>query len=157
MQSPLSTREADATWRLSVNQAFVDMVKTKATSLGIDPALACAIVEQESAWNPWSIRYEPAFQKRYEDNKGHTPTEATARSMSWGLFQTMGETVRSIGYKGDIPQLCDVDTGITWGLLVLQTKLKLSNGDVTKGLLYWNGGGNPSYPAQVLARVPKYQ
>lgn len=157
MQSMPSIRPVDDRWRLSVNPDFVAAVKAKAVSLGIDPALACALVEQESGWNPWSIRYEPAFQQRYETNKGHTPTEATARSISWGLFQTMGETVRAVGYKGDLPQLCEVDTGITWGLMVLQSKLKLAGGDVNKGLLYWNGGSNKDYPAQVLARVPKYQ
>ena len=29
--------------------------------------------------------------------------------------------------------------------------------NVTKALLLWNGGGNPDYPAEVLARMSKYQ
>jgi hypothetical protein len=29
-------------------------------------------------------------------------------------------------------------------------------GDVTRALLAWNGGANPAYPAQVLARKPHY-
>lgn len=29
------------------------------------PELVCAIVEQESAWNPWALRYESAFYDRY--------------------------------------------------------------------------------------------
>lgn len=136
---------------------LISLVKEKAASLGMDPALACAIVEQESAWNPWAIRYEPAFYTRYVSSKPFTPTEKTARSISWGLFQTMGESVREAGYKGDLAALCDPDTGITWGLMVLQRKMALANQDVTKALLFWNGGGNPNYPTEVLARVPKYQ
>jgi soluble lytic murein transglycosylase-like protein len=123
----------------------------------MDPALACALVEQESAWNPWAIRYEPAYYTRYIAAMPHTPTEKTARSISWGLFQTMGESVREAGYKGDLPALCDPDTGITWGLMVFQRKLALANQDVHKALLFWNGGGNPNYAAEVLARVPKYK
>lgn len=133
------------------------MVKAKATELGIDPALACALVEQESAWNPWAIRYEPAFYQKYESSKPLTPTEKTARSISWGLFQTMGDTVRSVGYKGDLAALCDPSTGIQWGLAVFQKKLELAGQDVHKGLLFWNGGSDPNYPSEVLARVPKYR
>ena len=29
-------------------------------------------------------------------------------------------------------------------------------GDTARALLAWNGGGNPSYAAQVLARLPHY-
>lgn len=32
---------------------------------GLWPELVCAIVEQESAWNPWALRYEPAFYEKY--------------------------------------------------------------------------------------------
>lgn len=144
-------------WRPSVNPTLIAAVKAKASTLGLDPALACAVVEQESAWNPWAIRYEPAFYQRYEVPQNLTPTEKIARSISWGLFQTMGETVRSAGYRGDMAALCDPDTGITWGLAVLQKKLQAANNDVTKALLLWNGGSNTAYPAEVLARVPKYQ
>jgi len=135
---------------------YANLVKAKAVSLGIDPALACAIAEQESGWNAWAIRYEPAFYARYVAKQALTPTEKTARSISWGLFQTMGEAVREAGYKGDLAALCDPDTGITWGLAVFQRKLALANQDVPRALLFWNGGGNPNYATEVLARVPKY-
>lgn len=131
-------------------------VKEKAASLGIDPALACAIVEQESGGNPWAIRYEPDFYRHYVASQSLSPTEKTARSISWGLFQTMGQSVRDAGYKGDLAALCDPDTGLTWGLAVLQKKLALAHGDVRRGLLFWNGGSNKSYPDEVLAKVPKY-
>jgi transglycosylase-like protein with SLT domain len=55
----------------------------------LDPALVCAIVEQESAWNPWAIRYEPAFFAKYigplfTNNKINPPTntEAYSRAIS---------------------------------------------------------------------------
>lgn len=135
---------------------LVDLVKAHAVSVGVDPALACAIVEQESGWNVWAIRYEPAFYTRYEGPQNLTPTEKTARSISWGLFQTMGESVRSIGYKGDLAQLCDPATSIQWGLQLFLKKLTIASGSVERALLFWNGGGNKSYPSEVLARVVKY-
>jgi soluble lytic murein transglycosylase-like protein len=137
---------------------LVSLVKSKATAIGLDPAVCCAIVEQESAWNQWAIRYEPAFYSRYiVPLHLADATEATARAISWGLFQTMGEVVRELGFKGPLSSLCDPDVGIDNGLRVWQSKLTKANGVVTKALLLWNGGSNPNYPAQVIARVPKYQ
>jgi soluble lytic murein transglycosylase-like protein len=136
---------------------LVSLVKSKATALGLDPALCCAIVEQESGWNQWAIRYEPAFYTRYIVPLKLNPTESTARSISWGLFQTMGEVAWEHGFRGSYPSLCDPSTGVDVGLNVWQSKLKAANGDATKALLLWNGGANPNYPAQVLARVKNYQ
>lgn len=142
---------------LSISGSNLQLIQAKASSMGLDPALCCAIAEQESAGNPWAIRYEPAFYLRYEASQNLTPTEKTARAMSWGLFQLMGESAREIGYKGDLAALCDPSTGIAWGLLLFQKKLALAKNDVTKALLFWNGGSNTAYPGQVLARVAKYQ
>lgn len=142
--------------QLQVSKELEALVKEKAIAVGIDPALACAVIEQESGWNPWSIRYEPAFFTRYESSQIATATEKVARSISWGLFQTMGQSVRDAGYKGDLAALCDPQTGVTWGLAVLQKKMALAHDDVNKALLFWNGGSNAAYPSEVLARVPKY-
>jgi soluble lytic murein transglycosylase-like protein len=140
-----------------VLQSALQVLATNAAmGAGLDPALVCAIVEQESNWNPWAIRYEPAFEARYVP-KGMTPTEATARAFSWGLMQIMGEVARENGYTGALPMLCDPATGLAEGIIHFKKKLAYANGDVTKALLMWNGGGNKDYPAQVLARVEKYK
>lgn len=132
------------------------LVKLRAQQAGVDPALVCAIVEQESSWNPWAIRFEPAFKIRYVDPLGLSPTEATARSFSWGLMQIMGQVAREHGYTGNLAQLCDASTGVRWGIVHFKSKLTQAGGDVTKALLLWNGGGNPQYSAEVLARVKNY-
>lgn len=125
-----------------------------ATRHGLEPTLVCAVVEQESNWEPWSIRFEPAFLTRYVEPLGLGPTESTARSISWGLMQLMGQVARELGYKGHMAQLCDPEVGLEWGCKHLANKLK--GVDLHTALQHWNGGGNPAYADQVLARMPKY-
>lgn len=136
---------------------LVQLAKEIARKHVLDPALICAIVEQESDWIPWAIRYEPAFQKRYVEPLGlANQTEIVARSMSWGLMQTMLQSVREIGYHGHAAELCDPFTALEWGCQLFGRKLDAAKGDVHAALQLWNGGGNPAYGQQVLARVEKY-
>jgi len=46
--------------------------------------------------------------------------------------------------------------GLAVGCKLLRRKLDSMDGDTTPGLLAWNGGGNPAYPTQVLARRAHY-
>jgi len=141
--------------------SLIALVRGQAHAAGLDPALVCAVCEQESAWNPWAIRYEPDFYLRYLlplviAGKLEDPTEARARAFSWGLMQVMGETAREHGYGGHLAALCDPPTGIEIGCRVLAAKFSGARGDIRRALLAWNGGANPGYPDSVLARVPKY-
>ena len=43
---------------------LIQMAQRAAGAEGLDAALVCAVVEQESGWNPWAMRYEPAFTMR---------------------------------------------------------------------------------------------
>ena len=144
------------------NSTLIAIVKAAAIHHGIDPAVACAVAEQESSWNPWALRYEPEFYSRYIEamTQGAKPlnaTEARARACSWGLMQILGEVARELGYTGDIAALCEPSTGAEWGCRKLAKCLADSPGDVSKALLSWNGGGNAAYPSQVLARVSSYR
>jgi hypothetical protein len=73
---------------------IVALARTIASAHGLDPALVCAVVEQESAWDADAIRYEPAFRARYVPPLELPPTEEIARSISWGLMQVMGQVAR---------------------------------------------------------------
>ena len=134
----------------------------KAAALqSLDPALVCAVVEQESAWNTWAMRYEPAFFIKYVaplyTNNKITATEAWARGFSWGLMQVMGQVARESGFESTfISKLCYPQTGLAIGSKFLRKKLEASRGDTTSALLAWNGGANPTYAAQVLARKQRY-
>ena len=132
-----------------------------AAAHALDPALVCAVIEQESEWNPWAMRYEPAFLAKYVaplyTNNKISATEAYARSFSWGLMQVMGQVARENGFaEVHLAELCAPEQGIAVGCRVLQKKLAAAGGDVERGLLAWNGGANAGYPAAVLARKSRY-
>lgn len=137
---------------------------TTAQSHGLDPVLVQAVVEQESGWNPWAIRYEPAFYARYVKPLGLPETESQARSFSWGLMQIMGDVARENGFKGDLASLCDPVNGLEFGCRKLKACLVRANAQahaddfdpVSAALEHWNGGSNPNYASQVKARMPKY-
>lgn len=136
-------------------EQIIDLVKLKCDDL--DPALVCAIIEQESEFNPWAIRFEPGFLNRYVLPLNlPNITEAEARSFSWGLMQLMGQSARELGYGGPLAQLCEPETNIFWGCQLFRKKLAKANKDVRQALLAWNGGGNAYYPDQVLGRVGRF-
>ena len=53
------------------------------------PDLVCAIIEQESAWNPWALRYEPSFYAKY-----------IAPRMTTGAIASTTEATRA-HFRGD--------------------------------------------------------
>jgi soluble lytic murein transglycosylase-like protein len=137
---------------------IVALARTIASQHGFDPALVCAVIEQESAWDAHAIRYEPAFRARYVAPLELPPTEEIARSISWGLLQVMGQVAREHGFQRPfLSALCDPSPGLTIGCIVLAAKLAAAGGNVPRALALWNGGANPDYAAQVLARVPRYR
>jgi soluble lytic murein transglycosylase-like protein len=145
----------------TVQPEIIDLARRIAAAHGIEPALVCAVIEQESAWNPWAVRYEPGFLSRYVaplyTAGKFSATEAYTRSMSWGLMQVMGQVARENGFKEpSLAELCDPVTGIDIGCKVLAARLARSKGDVPAALLAWNGGANANYPAEVLARTRNY-
>ena len=145
----------------TVQPEIIDFARHIARELGLDPALVCAVIEQESAWNPWAVRYEPGFLSRYIAplyTAGKlSATEAYTRAMSWGLMQVMGQVAREFGFKdAPLSELCDPATGIEFGCRILAARLARAKGDVPSALLAWNGGADENYPAEVLARKRNY-
>ncbi len=137
------------------------LARKAAAAQSLDPGLVCAVVEQESAWNPWAMRYEPAFFTKYVaslyTNNKVSSTEAYARGFSWGLMQVMGQVARETGFDAlFLSTLCDPEQGLAVGCKVLRKKFDAMAGDTTRALLAWNGGANATYAAQVLARRAHY-
>jgi len=81
----------------------------------------------------------------------------------------MGQVARENGYAEPfLSSLCDATDALEIGCRVLrkkfdavsgpvaQTILSASGDVITRVLLLWNGGSNPAYPIQVLARRTHY-
>jgi soluble lytic murein transglycosylase-like protein len=150
---------------------LIALARATAARHSLDAALVCAVVDQESSWDAHAIRYEPAFRMRYVTSLALPPTEEIARSISWGLMQVMGQVAREHGFNGKfLSALCDPATGLDIGCQVLAAKLAAAAKTLSpaldppppaepllaRALALWNGG-NPAYPAEVIARVGKYR
>jgi soluble lytic murein transglycosylase-like protein len=139
-----------------INEELINQAKAAAMAAKLDPILVCAVVDQESGWNPLCIRYEPAFHRAYIVKLNMPATEDIARAISWGLMQVMGETARELGFKGAfLSELSDPVTGLAWGCAKLARCLKIT-GNVKAALSSYNGGSNKQYADQVLARRAKF-
>jgi len=147
---------------------LIQLARLRAAQFGLAPALVCAVIEQESRWDSWAVRYEPAFQRKYIDplilnsqlkSFGATKdTEATMRSCSFGPMQVMGQVAREHGLETPfLTELCNPERGLEIGCSHLAKKLEKAEGDMTRALQLWNGGANPNYAAEVLARIGSYR
>lgn len=113
---------------------LIALARAAAAAHELDPALVCAVVEQESAWDTHAIRYEPGFRTRYVAPLGLPPTEEVARSISWGLMQVMGQVAREHGFGGKfLSALCDPAVGLDIGCAVLDAKLAIRSGSPSRG------------------------
>ena len=145
----------------------LEICKRVAPAFKLDPLLALAICEQESSYNERAVRFEPLFFKRYVEPGGGPFSVELLMSFSYGLMQTMGLTLEEQGFftgcelAGDFANTIDgyiiaPDRQVEEGCATLKRKMGVSE-DVKLGLLRYNGGGNPNYPNEVLARYAKLQ
>ena len=144
---------------LKTIDARLALAKKWAPKYGLDPYLVCAVIEQESGWNPWAVRFEPGFLARYVKpvNPLLPTTQEITRACSFGLMQVMGEVALECGFVLKfLTELCDPDCGVDFGCRKLQ-KCFLLHGEAEGALLEYNGGGNPDYARQVLARMAHYE
>ncbi len=139
-------------------EQMLELARASALGFSLDPALVCAVIDEESSWDPFAIRYEPEFRARYVVKLNLPATEEFARSCSWGLMQVMGQVAREHGFKGDsLAELCMPDVGLRFGCITLADKLCVADRDLFTALALWNGGGDPSYPRRVLTKLKNYQ
>lgn len=138
---------------------LIQLAKDTANKHAVDPSLFCALCDHESqGWQWAAVRYEAGFYARYIDKMvGLTQTEKTMRATSFGLGQVMGQTAREYGFDGHfLTELLEPSAGLEYACRKLARCLKNTT-DINAALLEYNGGGNPSYPALVLANFSKYK
>jgi soluble lytic murein transglycosylase-like protein len=150
---------------MAIQTPIWSAIQQRALADGLDAKLIGAIIHQESSGHPYALRYEDGFFLKYlkghslSELKGYIPrlcscqTELRARACSFGLMQIMGQVAREVGFKGEyLTELIDIKTNLEFGCKYLAKCLE-KGGTVEKGLLYWNGGANKNYPAQVLGHL----
>jgi soluble lytic murein transglycosylase-like protein len=142
-------------------EGMIQLARAIAARYNLPPEVVCGQIERESNWIPWSIRYEAGFMSRYVAPlyaAGHvTPSEAYARSFSWGLMQVLGQVAREFGFVGEyLSELCDPPTGVEYGCKKLAKCFETHGGDMNKALESYNGGNNTQYSAEVLALSARY-
>tara|TARA_R110000824_G_scaffold175730_2_gene354468 strand:+ start:165 stop:665 length:501 start_codon:yes stop_codon:yes gene_type:complete len=141
---------------------WVEILSEVAPRYAISPALLAGLVLTESSGNPWAIRPEPGFWRRYY--KGikalveGTKSKADDRwlrypdiaSCSYGLCQIMLPVAWENGFRARFPtELLDPKINVELGAKILSNHTKRSR-SITGGLLRYNGGGDPQYPQRVL-------
>lgn len=142
---------------------LVALAREQASRYDLDSRLVCAVVEQESSWNPYAIRVERRFWQQYgETYRQRYPELLWLRypdlfAASFGLMQVMYPVAVEHGFRGRYPtELCDPREGLNMGCKILRAKLDAAKGLLEEGLLRWNGGGRAEYPAEVLSRLSHY-
>jgi soluble lytic murein transglycosylase-like protein len=133
---------------------------------GIPRDLVAALVRVESAGQPWAFRFEPAFLRKYVEERPRRfgsisiESERIGRATSWGLLQIMGQVARERGFASPyLSELCAPETGLELGcrhLAWLRDRHLLSWGWPGVTRAYNTGRPGPSeagnvYEAKVLA------
>lgn len=95
------------------------LVEEYAKKYGLDPLILAALVAQESAGNPWAIRYEPGYRWVWQGPKPKGVSEATEAvqlKTSFGLCQVMGSLARELGCMDPfLTILCQPAKGLDYG------------------------------------------
>lgn len=119
----------------------------------IDWHWIAAIIQQESAWNCYAIRFEPSFSYFYKPDeyakktKITLSTEINAQKTSWGLGQIMGGLAREQGLEESLARLVIPEINIGQICLRIKTLKKYSN-EVSDIFAMYNGGPGAIHKAQ---------
>jgi Transglycosylase SLT domain len=116
---------------LANTEALQGKIRDKATSLGVDPALALSVAHQESGFNPAAI----------------SPTGVV------GLFQVQRDTGRPYGQMTEADRF-NADVSMHAGISHLAKLLKETGGNVPQALMRYNGGTDPQYVQHVMQHYP---
>jgi soluble lytic murein transglycosylase-like protein len=153
---------------MSKTPELLKMAQAAAAQHQLDPAIVSAIVEQESDWDTYAIRFEPQFFAKYvaplftsnriTPHEGVTVnTETQGRAFSWGLMQVLGQVARENGFDGKfLSEICDPLVGLDVGCKVFAHKLAMNQGNYRNALLAYNGGAAKSYPDEVMEKARNY-
>jgi len=148
------------------------IVEQEAKKHGLDASLVLSVIWQESSGDPQVVRYEPRFVWFFSSEFGGPLRDAKLtvpknrdkalkilgeeefvfQTHSHGLMQVMGSVGREFGYEGAMQAFYTPEINIYYGCKYLKVCLSRGQGDLRRGLLRWNGGGNPRYDDEVFEK-----
>jgi len=141
---------------------FRDEILAAADREGLPPTLLAGLIYTESGGDPWAIRIERGFWRRYYDGirralLGNNPKRLSKWlrypdlvAASYGLCQIMLVVAVENGFDARFPTaLLDPRTNIDLGAKILAKHIRNRGGDQNAGLLRYNGGGDKEYPRRV--------
>jgi len=105
-------RKGSAASRIRLNgrsSQLLVLARKAAAAQSLDPALVCAVVEQESAWNPGHA-LRPLFFAKYVATLYRITNSASERMRAFqlGLMQVMDKFARETGFDAlFLSALCD--------------------------------------------------
>jgi soluble lytic murein transglycosylase-like protein len=153
---------------------LMDIVKSECKFLGFnDVALIYAIIETESGWNPYAVRYEPNWQYliKIPDKMLNAlcitrDTEEQLQKFSWGLMQVMGSVARELNFTGLLTELVNPQVNVNLGIRHFKRFLDKYK-KLEDAIASYNAGSprkksdgkyvNQEYVDKVLANYKKYK
>lgn len=109
---------------------ILKQVHWEATRIGLPPEMVLAVIDIESAFDPYAV------------------SSAGAQ----GLMQVMPFWLDEIGHPGD--RLVDIQTNLRMGCTILKYYYDMEDGDWAPALARYNGSlGRREYPEKVLGRL----
>lgn len=142
-------------------EPWMGLIDAAADRHALDSQIFAALVYVESSGNPWAIRVERGFWRRYNagilrwvagtstrwDNRWSAYPDLYAAS--YGLCQIMLQTAAENGFSYQYPtELLDPERNIELGARILSRHVART-GSYNSGLLRYNGGADSDYPARI--------
>lgn len=130
--------------KIKMNDLF-GVVEKQASKFGLDPLVVGAIIKQESAWEPWAMRYESQWsyfwfiRESAEQILISAATEKQLQMFSYGLGQVMGSVARELGFNDHLPKLCVPEINVFYMCMKLK-KLLDKYGDEEDMIASYNMG-----------------
>lgn len=130
-------------------EKYINKINTNLTNKQYK-LIAKIIVRESFYYNlPWKLTL--AIMK-VESNFNPTAVGVAGEK---GLMQIY--TLECFGIKADKSRLFEIEYNISFGLCILQDKLKIANNDIYKAIKLYNGSGSPArkYVLKVLNTINK--
>ncbi|MHA1827800.1 MAG: lytic transglycosylase domain-containing protein [Candidatus Heimdallarchaeaceae archaeon] len=106
--------------------SLIRIIKEEAKFKNLPDSILLGLVQVESGFNPFAVRYEPNYKyvkivESLKPKNCSNNTEINLQKTSWGLFQIMGGTARYLGFDGWLTKLIIPEINIEYGTLYFAT------------------------------------